>query len=712
MVMRARMLVLALWACAAVLGLFAAPALNSLLTSPLTVPNTESASANQILQRHFGENIAGTFTVVVRAPKDSPRQLAGIEANIRDAARELPHGTVLAEELLLGTIYADINTSMDLSIAADKTVFVRNALRAHGVAGALVTGPPALQHDLTPILHSDLRNGELFASVLAVLLLILVLGLCWAVAVPLLVAAITIAVDIGAVFLLAHVVDMVLYIPNVIELIGLGLAIDYSLLIVHRFRQELEDPNASVDDAVMTTMLSAGRTVVLSSGIVAVGLIILCAVPVPFLRSLGAGGVIVPVVAMLSALTLQPALLTMLGRKGAQSVGFKGLMRGNFRAGRWERFARYVIARPRRVLAGALMVLTLCAAPLGWLELTPGSTTAIPQHLESARALSVLSARFSPGLVSPIQIAIDLGRAHAATSPTNERAARDLYSRITSDHEVYGGAYGNNPSFVDSSGRYEQMLIIGRSEIGAGASRQLVDRIRNRYVVHSHFSSGASVYVGGGPAQGVDFLNSVYDSFFWVVFAALVMALVILARAFRSLVLAVISIVLNLVSVAAALGLLVLFTRWGWGAALLGTYQLSQIEGWVPVFVFAVLFGLSMDYEVFLVVRMRELHDAGATDAESVVGGVARTGAVVTAAAVILVSAVAGFIFGHVAGLQELGIALGLGILLDATIVRALVLPSVMALLGRWCWWMPSGVAKLLRTKAAPLEERGARLER
>jgi RND superfamily putative drug exporter len=193
------------------------------------------------------------------------------------------------------------------------------------------------------------------------------------------------------------------------------------------------------------------------------------------------------------------------------------------------------------------------------------------------------------------------------------------------------------------------------------------------------------------------------------VLLALALAYLILLRAFRSLVLPLLAVLLDLVSVAAAYGLLVVIFRFGVGSSLLGTYHVSQIEGWVPIFIFAVLFGLSSDYEVFIVARMRESWDSGSGNAKAITDGLAHTGGVVTAAAVIMVGALGGLAFGQIAGLQELGVGLALGVLVDATIIRGLMLPSAMALLGRWNWWLPEAPARLARTKASPLENRGAR---
>ena len=222
----------------------------------------------------------------------------------------------------------------------------------------------------------------------------------------------------------------------------------------------------------------------------------------------------------------------------------------------------------------------------------------------------------------------------------------------------------------------------------------------------AHFQAGTQVDVGGAPAQGADFLARTYGGFPWVVLVVAGVAYILLLRAFRSLLLPLIAVLLDALSVAASYGLLVVLFRFGAGADVLGLYRSPQIEGWAPVFLFAMLFGLSMDYEVFFVTRMRESWDKGADNARAVVDGLSQTGRVVSVAAVVMVGALAGLMAGRVAGLQELGAGLALGVLLDATVVRGMLMPSLMALAGRWNWWLPPVVARAVRVGASPLAAR------
>jgi uncharacterized membrane protein YdfJ with MMPL/SSD domain len=706
-----RAAVVAAWVVVAILGLLLGSRLSEHLTTSLAVPASGSAQADAILSAHFGENIEGTFTVVLPFDKATAAEIKSLEGKVVAAAAAIPTGKVTQEKAIGGVLYANVGTSFNLLHAAALTESLRNALANEGLVGALVTGPPALQHDITPVLSSDLHYGAILALLLALLLLVLVLGLCWAILVPFLIAGATTAAAVAVVFLLSQHFLMILYIPNVIELIGLGLAIDYSLLIVHRFRGEIAAEGVDVEDALVKTMATAGRTVVLSGFAVAIGLATLFLVPVPFVRSFGAAGLMVPVVSLIAALTLQPALLSLLGRRGVSPVWVRGLMaRRDVLGGAWARIARVVIRRPITVLVSSATILVIAASPVLWLHLTPGSVIAVPSHLESSRALALVSQRAGPGIITPNEVVIDLGGPNLANTPSMSAARLKLAMAILHDPKVFVVAMDTKPPFVDSTGRYERLFVMSRHEFGNESSQQLVHELRDVYLAKAGFPAGTKIYLGGVPAQGVDFLSSVYGAFPWIVLLALVLAYLVLLRAFRSLVLPLVAVLLDLFSVAAAYGLLVVVFRFGVGSSILGTYHVSQIDGWVPIFIFAMLFGLSMDYEVFIVSRMREAWDRKSSNADAIIDGLAHTGGVVTAAAIILVGALSGLVFGHIAALQELGVGLALGVLIDATIVRGLLLPSIMALLGRWNWWLPNLIANAVQTKASPLEIRGTRL--
>jgi RND superfamily putative drug exporter len=279
-----------------------------------------------------------------------------------------------------------------------------------------------------------------------------------------------------------------------------------------------------------------------------------------------------------------------------------------------------------------------------------------------------------------------------------QRAIVSLAARVRRDPEVVSVRYVPALSYIDPSGRYAQVVVAGKHEYGEQPAQSFVHRLRGDLVPSVRWPAGVRVLAGGGPPQGVDFIDRSYAVFPWLVVAVLVLTYLLLMRAFRSLILPLKAVILNLLSVAAAYGALVVVFKWG-------LYSFQQIEAWIPIFLFAMLFGLSMDYEVFLVTRMREAWDETKDNGRAVVEGLERTGRIVTAAAIVMVAAFSGFIAGRVVGLQEFGFGLAIAIFVDATIVRAILVPSLMALFGRWNWWLPPPVARLVRVPPSPLEQ-------
>ena len=706
LVIRNRRATIAIWIAIAIAGFFASANIGQHLTTSLEVPGSQSAQADAILASHFAENTQGTFSVIYRYKTSTPVQIQGYKDAISQAAHVIPGSDVTVQKALGGVLFASVTTPLNLLHAASYTDALRGAISGQGLIGAQVTGPPAINHDVSPILASDLHRGQLVAIAMALLLLILMLGTSIAVIIPLIFAAAAISLALSLIFLLSQRTLMVLYIPNIVELIGLGLAIDYSLLIIHRFRRELRDhPAIEVSDAIARTMATAGRTVIISGFIVSIALATLLLVPVPFVRSLGAAGIIVPASSMLAAITLAPALLSLLGRRCVTTFGFKGVIsKADVMNGAWAKIARFVVSKPKAVFFGSLATLAIMVVPIFWLSITPSSLTAIPANLESSKAVAMVTDRLGSGVITPHEIVIDLGADNRATTPSVDAARLDLAKKLSKNAEIFIVASEDKVPFIDADGRYLRIFVIGRHVLGMQESDQLVKVLRTLNLEASGFSSEAQLYLGGAPAQGVDLIQSIIDSLPWIFGLALLLTYILLTRALRSVILPLKAIALDLISLAVAFAALVGVFHFGFASSFLQTYRLDQIEAWVLIFLFAILFGLSMDYELFLVSRMREAREAGATNDDAVVEGLAHTGGVVSAAAIIFLSAVSGFVTGHFAGLQELGIGLGIGVLIDATIIRGLLLPSAMVLFGRWNWWLPAPVARILKTKASPLD--------
>ena len=687
-IIKHRFSVVTIWLLLIVIGGFAATNLNQHLTTSLTVPNSESAKAQEILLTNFGENLEGSFTIFYKFKQASDPEIAEYKLKISEAVAEIPTARITQIRAISGVLFASVTTNYSLIEAAKYTDELRQSLVKQGLSEAMVTGPPAINSDVSPVLDQDLRRGQLIAITLALLLLLFVLGLSWAVLIPFIFAAATISLSISLIYLIAQQFLMVLYLPNIVELIGLGLAIDYSLLILYRFRRELNaNEDAEVSSAIERTMQSAGRTVMTSSLTVAFGLATLLLLPIPFMRSLGIAGLIVPFASLLAALTLQPALLSYFGKHLAAPVKFAGLLaKKDLQNNAWAKIAGFSIKWPKRVFAISFASLLLLGSGAFWLQLTPSAITALPQNLESAKALSLVTSSAGPGVITPAVIMVDFGKPGLATSASTTAARKALTAKLSKDPEIFIVATDVTPTFVDATGQFMRIFVIGRHSLGAPETSDLVDRIRANYLKNNDFPAGTKFYLGGPPAQGADLVDRITTYFPWLLGLGLLLTYLLLMRAFRSIWLPLKAIALGLISVSVAISAIVLVFRYSVGASLLGTYQIDQVEVWALVFLLVVLFGISMDYEVFIVSRMREAIDRGATNEEAIVEGMANTGGVVTAAALIFVAAVSGLVGGHFLGLQQIGVGLAVGVFIDATLIRGFLLPSAMVLLGKYNW--------------------------
>jgi putative drug exporter of the RND superfamily len=719
MAIRLRWPIVIAWVVIIVVGGWASGRLSSLQSNVFSVPGTDSEHVRNVLQENFGDRSDGAFTIVFRV-RDSadPALKARLERVVDRAAKTVPTGSGTPLDAAgPHVLYGNVISTLNLADAKKHSDDLVTAIGQPAGTSAYVTGAPAIQNDLDPIFSSDLKKGESIALPIALVVLLLVFGLSWAVTIPFLFAASTVFGTLGIVYVVAHYMTTPTYVTNLVFLIGLGIAIDYSLLIVYRFREELSR-GLSVEDAVFRTMQTAGRAVIFSGGTVAIGLALLLFMPLPFMRAMGVGGFLIPIVSILAAATLQPALLSLYGRRGTHRLPVASFVRERLKVPLpgsaegddvehklWARLARSIMRRKWRYVTVITALLVGAAIPAAWLQLTPGATAGIPQYPQSVRGLNVLQQALGPGAIAPAQVLVDSGRTGGVHAPAIQAGIRRLITELDRDPEVSVAYYAGAGRFVDRSGRYAQVIVATRHEYGSEQAQSFARRLRSRLIPAAGFPPSAAVQAGGGPPQGVDFLSRAYSAFPWLVLAVLALTYLLLMRAFRSLLLPLKAVILNLLSVAASYGALVVIFRFGLGHDLFGFYQFPQVEGWIPIFLFAMIFGLSMDYEVFLVSRMREAWDETLDNGRAVAIGLERTGRIVTAAAVIMVAAFSGFLAGSIVGLQEFGAGLAVAIFLDATIVRAVMVPSMMAIMGRYNWWLPAGIARLVRVQPSPLRE-------
>jgi putative drug exporter of the RND superfamily len=511
----------------------------------------------------------------------------------------------------------------------------------------------------------------------ALVILLFVFGTLPAVLMPLVVAVAAILNTFTLVGLLTYVTNVSVIVKFLIALVGLGVAIDYALLMIFRFRDELRE-GKDVESALVETMTHAGRSVIVSGTTVAVGLLAMIALPLPLLRGMGIGGMLIPLVSVLASLTLLPALLAVLGtRINSVRVMPKRLIdRGHPEDGTWGRWARFVLRRPVAVAAVGLAVVAVLAglgtqlnANEAQLKYFPGTGTAIAGRDQLA------AAGISPGVMKPLNVLVENG-GDAQMVAAKLRAVPGIVGATAPPSWQHGSS-----SFVEGFAAID----------GAAPGIQgIVDR------------ANASLEGTGGSLTGVaatdrDFLHALFGSFPYALAFVLLLTLILLTRAFRSPVLAAKAVLLNLLSLTAAFGIIVFIFQMGHGSSLWGVGATHSVTAYIPVMIFAFLFGLSMDYEVFMLSRMREAYDeTGSTD-KAIELGLARTGKLVTSGALIL--AMAFLVLSSTPGYEVKSLAIGLaaGIIFDATVIRALLVPALMKLLGNANWWMPRRLSTMLR---------------
>jgi RND superfamily putative drug exporter len=701
---------LAAWLVLGLLGCAAALNFDDLLSNRFTVPGTESERGLELLQSRMGDRPDGTFTLVATGVA-SRRERAALAAAARRAARAAPGARISpAMAQGRGVVSIAIATPLGNEAAGALTPRLRRAVGHVPGVTTYLSGYPAIKHDTQRIYNADLRGGESIAVPVALLVTALLFGTLGGMVVPLAFAAVTVPTALGVVWVLAHFFDMAVYVTNIVGLIGLAIAVDYSMLVVFRYRQELarvRDP----DRAVVATMATAGRTTIVSGLAVAVGLALLVLMPLPFMRSMGLGGVIVPAVAVTASATFLPALLSVMGPRVNSVRVLPHSRAAGGATGAWHRLAGSIMRRPVSWLAFAGVLMVALALPAAGFHLTAGDNRGLPGGSDAADGLRVLERTAGAGALAPHQVAIDTHRPGGAYGAAVVAAQLRLAGALRRDPEIQPASVAapalmtrsgaRAAGLVDRDARVLQVRAAGRSDTGTRAAMDLVHRIRDHYVPNARFPEGVDTMVTGAPAVGVDFISRAYGAFPWVVLAVLAISYLLLLRAFRSVVLPAKAVLMTLLSVGATLGVLTLVFQQGWGEPL-GLQQSPQIEAWIPIFLFAMLFGLSMDYEVFLLSRMREEWESGVANDDAVANGLEHTGRVITAAAVIMIAAFGGFLGGSFVGLQQFGLGLAAAILLDATVVRAILVPATMKLLGRWNWYLPEPMRRAMRLAPAP----------
>jgi RND superfamily putative drug exporter len=689
-------LVTAIWVVLTLAGIATVGNATRSFSKDFSVPGREGFVTNDRIAHlfHSGGRYAPLLAVVTLpagARADQPAARAGI-ATIAATLRRAVPGARVADYASTGShafVSADGRTTFVLAYPPPSgQSFGENTQAAKAATAALarvrvegapvyVTGVDALQNQT----GGGGGPGVLLESVIGGLGALLVLAFVFAsllAFVPILMAIVSIMTTFLVLYGVSSVTSVSFIVEFLVALIGLGVAIDYSLLVVVRWREE-RDSGVEGEEAVVRAMSTAGRAVVFSGTTVAIGLLAMVVLPLPFLRSIGFAGMLIPLVSVIVATTLLPIVLAKIGPR----LDWPHVRREDRASRAWTSWANGVVRLRWPAAVGAVAVLiALVIAATG---LQPGSANVNTLSKAGTARTGLLALERSgigAGALQPIEVLAPAG-------PTAGRVAAALAQ--------VPGIHGS----VAPAGA--QWQARGLAEIDAfqvpdpstTAGSNVLSAVRQ-----SAHTIGAGVRVGGIEAENADFVSAIYGSFPEMVALIAVLTFLLLARAFRSLVLPLKAVILNVFSVSAAWGVITLFWQEGHGSNFLfGIGATHAVSAWIPLMVFAFLFGLSMDYEVFILARMREEFDASGSTRQAVVSGIGRTGRLVTSAALILFLAFVSMASGPETDIKVFATGLAAGILLDATVIRALLVPAVVSLFGRWNWWLPERPARILRVE-------------
>ena len=548
-----------------------------------------------------------------------------------------------------------------------------------------MTGDSTFDHDFQTISKNDLELELKVGTPAALIVLILVFGALVSSLIPIVIALISMVVALGITTLIGQAWTFSFFVTNMIAMMGLAVGVDYSLLVVSRYREERNN-GLSQTEAISKTGSTASKAVVFSGITVVLALIGMLITPFSVLRSLGGGAIVVVVVSVAASLTLLPAILSLLGDKiNSLKVPFVNLESSNktvnLPTGFWYSFSKFVMRHS--VISTIIVVsfLVILSLPAIDLKLGQNGITTFPEETMSRRGFELLEQEFSYGFVgSPIAIVLN----DLKQNPEIDNNKDALLVYIDEDDN-----FGDIDQFESDNGE----VIVLRADINGDPNSQqmsnAVKRIRTDYVPNSFKENQKNVRVTGLVAFIVDYIELVNNYLPIVIIFVLTISFLLLAFVFKSIIVPIKAVLMNLLSVGSAYGLVVMVFQKGYGARVLGFEQVDVVDGWVPVFLFAVLFGLSMDYHVFLLSRIREFYDQTGDNEESIARGVKSTSGLITGAAMIMVAVFSVAGAADMVMFQQVGMGLAIAIFLDATIIRSILVPATMKLLGKWNWWFP-----------------------
>ena len=660
------------------------------------VPGVESQQATDLLEEEFPARSGATAMVVFHAPEGAvndparPELAEGVAASI-DAVRGLDHVLEVTEPLAgPRSVSPDGSTAFAVVRYDASTAEVGH----DGLDALLETAAPAEAVGLEvefggelPTVLKERSQGpaEMIGMVAALIILFVTFRAAMATVMPLGVAVAGLVAGLSLVGLLGAAIDIPSVAPRLATMIGLGVGIDYALFVLSRHRDNLTQ-GIDLVESIGRTTATAGQAVVVAGGTVVVAILGLQFAGIPFVAALGYSASLVVAVAVLAAITLLPALLGFAGRRvlarSQRAVGTP-VTPGH---SRWVSWAGWVAHRPWPSALGATAVLVVLALPVLDMRLGQADAGTDPTSATHRRAYDLLSDGFGVGFNGPLLIAVDLG----------DTADAGVLERITAGVMADPGVKAVSPPELNAEGTTALVTAIPTSKPQDQATSDLVGRLRNEVLPAATEGTTAVAYVGGPTAGFIDQSDKIADRLPWFIAGVVSLSFLLLVLVFRSLLVPLKAALLNLLSIGAAYGVVVAVFQWGWGRSLIGLDDAVPIASFVPMMMFAILFGLSMDYEVFILSRIREEHQRGRSNIDSVIEGLGATAKVITAAALIMISVFGGFVASDDPIVKMMGVGLATAVAVDATIVRMVLVPATMALVGEPNWWIPRWLDRIL----------------
>jgi putative drug exporter of the RND superfamily len=688
---------IAVWLVLAVALVLAGQSQASRTNDNLTLPGTDSTAATELLEDNLPAQAYGSNPLVIES---SGAKLAASK-----------YSQAVAETVKRLRALPDVNSAID-PLSREGAAFLSEDGRIAYVPVYLGVGPGELSEDEASAVLDAAAPAEaagLEASVggyvgqqlskpstemsdvlglaAAVVILLFAFGTATAMALPIVSALVGLACALSVIRLLENVVQVPSVATTLATMIGLGVGIDYALFIVTRHKLQLRE-GMELRESIARATATAGGAVVFAGFTVVIALCSLAFAGIPLVSTLGFTAAIAVVVAVCAASTLLPALLGALGPRIDSLRVHLGKAHPDDREPHgWARWARGVAKRPWRSTLAALAVLLVLAIPLLDLELGQNDISALPKDTTARQAFEGLDEGFGPGFNGPLLIAaeFDTPQDAKATMPKLQRAVGGV-----------GDVAAVSPPSFDEAGTVAVFSAIAKSAPWKDETVDLVETLRSSTIPRAMADSGGSAHVGGQTAGYIDLATQISDKLPLMIAIVVGLSFVVLLLAFRSLLVPVKAAAMNLLSVAASYGVVTAVFQWGWASSLIGLDHAIPIVSFVPLLMFAILFGLSMDYEVFLLTQMREHYKAHGKPDRAVVEGLANTGRVITSAAAIMVCVFTSFVLNGNPVVKEFGIGLAVAIAIDSTLVRCLLVPAVMVLLGRWAWWLPGPLERLV----------------